>query len=296
MLLKHSKIALCSCSCLHATPLPSVLSSTSSCRPPVRRRRTLHESTSASQVPRRGLQSETCRRSFATIRDSHDSRAARDTPPLPWPTHKEPTPYDIFHISKGAVYNKVRFYELVKLYHPDRKHHTQHDGLPHLTKLERYRLVVAANDILRDPEKRRLYDVYGAGWGGTGDMKNNVREMDRAWRSAPGNASMNATWEDWERWYDERDGKKQQPVFMANGGFAVLVLLFVTVAGWGQATRAGKHSVNLLEMREQKHETVSKGLQHTVAEAAGKSREDRVQRFLRQRDSWAHDSPSGQGR
>jgi hypothetical protein len=195
------------------------------------------------------------------------------------------------------VYNKMRFYELVKLYHPDRKHHTQHDGVPHLTKLERYRLVVAANEILCDPDKRRLYDAYGAGWGGKEDMHSKVREMDRAWRSAPGNASMNATWEDWERWYDARDGKSQQPVFMSNGGFALLIFAFILVAGWGQATRAGKHSVNLLEMREQKHEAVSKGLHDRVAEASGKSREDRVQNFLRQRQGWGYDSPSaGPGR
>lgn len=210
--------------------------------------------------------------------------------------HKEPTPYDIFHISKGAVYNKLRFYELVKLYHPDRKHHTKHDGVPHLTKLERYRLVVAANDILSDPTKRRLYDVYGAGWGGEGDMQSKFREVDRAWRSAPGNASMNATWEDWERWYDERNGKKQQPVFMSNTGFAGVVFLFVLIGAWGQSARAGKHSVNLLDMQEQNHETVSKGLQHRVLESSGKSREDRVENFLRQRQGWGYDTPSNTGR
>lgn len=190
----------------------------------------------------------------------------------------------------------MRFYELVKLYHPDRRHHTQHDGVPHSTKLERYRLVVAANEILSDPAKRRLYDVYGAGWGGNGDMQSKFRKVDKAWRSAPGNASMNATWEDWERWYGERDGKKQVPVFMSNGGFAVLVLFFALVGGWGQSTRAGKHSVALVEMQEQKHEIVSQGLQQRVAEASGKSRQDRVESFLRQRQGWGYDSPSSQGR
>jgi curved DNA-binding protein CbpA len=190
------------------------------------------------------------------------------------------------------VYNKTRFYELAKLYHPDRKHHTKHDGVPHLTKLERYRLVVAANDILSDPVKRRLYDLYGAGWGGKGDMQSKYREVDRAWRSRPGNASMNATWEDWERWYQERDGVKQQPVFTSNGVFAGIVVLLVLIGGWGQTTRAGKHSVGLLEMRDQKHEGVSKELQHRISESSGKSRQDRVETFLRQREGWGYDSPS----
>ena len=43
-----------------------------------------------------------------------------------WPTALNPTPYDIFGHPKDAPYSKHRFYELVKLYHPDRHSHTAH--------------------------------------------------------------------------------------------------------------------------------------------------------------------------
>lgn len=205
---------------------------------------------------------------------------------LPWPTTAKPTPYDIFHLKQGAAYNKARYFDLVKIYHPDRHHHNRHDGIPHLTKLERYRLVVAANDILSDPAKRRMYDLYGAGWAGESDMRRNYNDLDRSWRRQPGNASMNATWEDWEKWYDQRDGKKQEPVYMSNGAFVGVIALFVMIGGWGQATRAGTHSLRLVEEQEKKHEAVSKALHLRHAENQGKTREERIQKFLKQREGW----------
>ncbi|KAJ5294806.1 hypothetical protein N7508_009627 [Penicillium antarcticum] len=38
-------------------------------------------------------------------------------------------------------------------------------GLSKDERVERYRLIVAAHEILSDPQKRTAYDVYGIGWG-----------------------------------------------------------------------------------------------------------------------------------
>lgn len=301
MILKQTSIALCSNGC-HHSPLSLPLSITSSRRPRAASRggQTPSTQTSSEQVSRPAW---TCCRGYASVRRDSTSTASadgkrrrRESQALPWPAAQEPTPYDIFHISKGSPYDKARFFELVKLYHPDRNHHTHHDGIPHPMKLERYRLVVAANTILSDPAKRRLYDVYGAGWGGKSDMESNHREADRAWRQKPGNASMNATWEDWERWYEQRDGKKQEPVFMSNGGFVGVIALLVLIGGWGQATRAGKHSMHLVDMRDEKDQVISHEMQQRLAENTGKSREARVEKFLRQREGWGYDSSSSHGR
>jgi hypothetical protein len=98
---------------------------------------------------------------------------------LRWPSDKKknkkqggvtvpPTPYEIFGQRERSAYSKRRFCALVKLYHPDR--HCQHGGdaelarLSRATKLERYRLVVAANALLSDPVKKAAYDQYGIGW------------------------------------------------------------------------------------------------------------------------------------
>jgi len=228
-------------------------------------------------------------RGYATA--NHDRKDSSSC----WPTSANPTPYEIFNQAKGAPYCKNRFYDLVKLYHPDRHAHNSDDGIPHLTKLERYRLVVAANSILSDPERRRLYDRYGAGWDGESEMRNSYRAADRAWRNEPGNASMNATWEDWERWYQERDGKKQEPIYVSNGGFVGIIALFALIGGWGHLSRAGHHSADLLDMRDQKHASISKEMRQRQSVSANLSKEDRVQHFLRQREGWGYDVPGGEG-
>lgn len=185
------------------------------------------------------------------------------------------------------------FYELVKIYHPDHERHASLDGIPHTAKLERYRLIVAANNILSDPARRRLYDLYGAGWAGQSDMQNSYRTADRTWRKEPGNPSMNGTWEDWEKWHNARDGKKQEPVFMSNGGFVGVVILVMVVGGLAQATRAGSRSAALVDKRDETDSAISKNLRQRHVQSMGLTRRDRVQSFLKQREIWADDRPSG---
>ncbi|KAK5662183.1 hypothetical protein OQA88_8088 [Cercophora sp. LCS_1] len=269
MILRNSAAALCSSSNALLSPSIAITSSWRSSRPP----RVSH------------------RRAFASVQDSDPEDASRGINHPNWPTSPAPTPYEIFNLVKGAPYSKTRFYELVKLYHPDRHPHTAHDGIPHLTKLERYRLVILANNILSDPEKRSLYDQYGSGWEGQADLRERYRDADRAWHRQPGNASMNATWEDWERWRDEQDGKKQQPVFMSNGSFVILIGMFALIGGLEHLTRAESHSANLIDMRDKNHASISKGMHERQSTVAGLSKEARVQHFLRQREGWGYDLP-----
>ena len=107
-------------------------------------------------------------RTYADVHHGNDS-TFRDN--MHWPAPKTPpvtpTPYEIFALPKGGAYSKHKFYELVKIYHPDRHglEGTACAGISHVEKLERYRLVVLAHEILSDPIKRKAYDSYGAGWG-----------------------------------------------------------------------------------------------------------------------------------
>lgn len=235
-----------------------------------------------------------------------DGLSRHDHGGLRWPevtaANTIPTPYQIFNQKKGSPYSKQRFYELVKLYHPDR-----HDldisiyGLSYDTKLERYRLVVAANDILSDPVRRGAYDTYGAGWNGQPDVNGprSSSDPDSPWRSysgqgwggGPRGPSQNATWEDWERWY-QRDAKgPQEPRFVSNGAFVGIIVLFATLGGVGQATRVGNYSMSFLEQRDALHDSVSKDLIRRRKEATNifNSKEERIQSFLKQRD------PAGYG-
>lgn len=161
----------------------------------------------------------------APMSSTHSSSppSSSDTPNLTWPAPgnppRPPTPYAIFAQSPTEPYSKRRFYELVKLYHPDRLKHSPISLTHSPTELtERYRLVIAANVILSSPSKRALYDRSGHGWleafdvseaygGKDGSYKYGTHHRWRTDGSAAYNWPVdqdpmyNATWEDWERWY-----------------------------------------------------------------------------------------------
>ena len=232
------------------------------------------------------------RRSFASIRE--------DAGPPSWPTSKHPTPYEILGLEKGAPYDKrakARYFQLAKLYHPDHHQHNSSDGLSRTAKLERYRLIVAANELLSDTQKRRMYDLYGIGWLNQPAAQSSTHGYDREWHKRPGNPSMNATWEDWEKWYQERDSegeKKQEEIFMSNSGFFAIMGLCIIVGTWVQATRAGANGTKLLDMREEQHLAVTQELWRRQAAIAGLNREARVNNFLQHREfeKWAYDPPN----
>lgn len=281
MIFKKSTIALCS-----SSSFPAFLSSphpghciTSSCNSNTR--------WPQCREPSSVFPGQRC---YATTSDGPKKSAASSDESHTWPSTPHPTPYEIFDQHKSAPYSKTKFYELVKIYHPDRHRHVRGQLLSHTARLERYRLVVAANQILSDPTKRRAYDLYGAGWGGVRSMDNIYRAADRSWRNVPGNPSMNATWEDWERWYNERDGKKneqQQPIYMSNQLFAGVLCVFVVIGGLGQARRAGTNTMNFVEMKDQHHAAISEDMRKRRNEKAFLNKDERVERFLRDREAWA---------
>jgi curved DNA-binding protein CbpA len=226
---------------------------------------------------------------------AYDRGGDRGHDRIPWPdsttANTTPTPYQIFGQKKGSPYSKRRFYELVKLYHPDRHSYSgSRDGLSYATKLERYRLIVAANDILSDPGKRNAYDRYGAGWNEQPGIRGPQDTSDRwgkggGWNS-PYGPSRNATWEDWEKWYKRDEQGNQEPVYLSNGAFVCLVVLFAAVGGIAHAARAGKYSMTYLEHQDALQDDISKELRRRRQETltAYPTREERVHEFLRKRD------------
>ena len=205
-----------------------------------------------------------------------------------------PTPYDILGLKKRSTYSKRRFYELVKIYHPDRNGlesgYLDTDVLPRSIKTERYRLIVTAHEILSDPVKRVAYDKSGAGWDGRPEHdapKYNWRQNnDARWSGFDTNDSpfRNATWEDWEKWY-QRGKAKQEPVYFSNGGFLILVLTAVFLAGFGQSIRVGDYSDVFQRQVEKVHDDASTAIRQRRIESQGfGNRDERLQSFLRSRD------------
>lgn len=217
--------------------------------------------------------------------------------PLHWPAavkpHSTPTPYQILHCGRGEAYTKHRFYALVKLYHPDQCHPASAVAkLPLHVRLERYRMLVAAHDILSDVEKRKAYDTWGHGWAGHHNTPSQHQQRDwdydpTRWASDPRN---NATWEDWERWHGENGGSSHESdaprtVQMSNFTFIALILAFVSVGGVVQSTRFTTFNNSVIERREQIHREASIELRRSQHATMAGDREERIRAFLEHRTS-----------
>ncbi|RDI84072.1 hypothetical protein Vi05172_g5851 [Venturia inaequalis] len=268
-----------------------------------------HQYTSKSKTspPRTTTQYQT-RLTYATVKDglpppdkkqwSQDE--AQIAWPIPEPPHRVPTPYQILNVQRGTVYIKTeRFYSLVKLYHPDRHDHP--DAMSSLStqaRLDRYRLTLNAHAILSDPSKRAAYDLFGAGWAGKDSADTTV--PDFKYTTEARKAAMgNATWEDWEKWYDEfrkpgdpvRTGP-QKPVFLSNSAFISIVAFLAALAGVGQATRAENMSQSFIAQRDAAHDKALAELHRNKGAKSGWNKEQRIEEFLRDRDPEAYHDES----
>jgi curved DNA-binding protein CbpA len=225
-----------------------------------------------------------------------------------WPTKSTscasitPTPYEIFHLDKSAAYSKHKFYELVKIYHPDR--HIAPDNvcsreISHIERLERYRLVILANEILSDPIRRQNYDKNGEGWADhhriinrhtQGYHAEGSRKPYGRGKDCDDSPFANATWEDWERWYarDTNETAKQSYAgnYISPNMFASLILMMAVISGVAQATRAGQYSGSLEEKAQAFTEKTSRFLRTRAETQKMESldSDERVKWFLEKRD------------
>ncbi|KAI8678313.1 J domain-containing protein [Fusarium keratoplasticum] len=277
MPLNKSAVLLFSCNPFPATAVPALPSITSSRGAPPR-----HAASTTSSAYQQ--------RRYATVDHGRRGSSHRDHVPE-WPKTTYPSPYEIFAMRTDDPYTKHRFYQLVKLYHPDKHSHTSDlHHIPHATRLERYRLIVAANDLLSDPSKRQLYDNHGVGWSGgrPQTLNETVRNADRAWRHQAGSAANNATWEDWERWYDARDGKPKDPLYMSNGLFATLVVVMCMIGAFAQMSRVEQSGADYVQMTNQSNLAIGQQVARRTSVAQGRSKDERVDMFLRDRENLAY--------
>lgn len=217
--------------------------------------------------------------------------------PLPPKGQRCPTPYQIFALKKDQAYSKARFYQLVKLYHPD-KNERSDSSISQAMKSERYRLVVAANIILSDPVKRSAYDRIGAGWDGKADITGKAGgdgsgPFQQNWREPSDPVWQNATWEDWERWREAKEDEamgvkreKHSPLYMNNSYFIALIALFALMGSSANVHRAQENGQNFVEQRDIVHDRAAKELRKVRQDVQGMGgREERIQWFLRNREA-----------
>jgi curved DNA-binding protein CbpA len=235
-----------------------------------------------------------CRHRFTRQRRNYVQHR-EDAELLKWPDaakpHQTPTPYQILRCRRGDAYSKHRFYALVKLYHPDRCHASAAvSHLPLHVRLERYRMLVTAHDILSDMEKRKAYDAWGHGWAGHHHTPTAPRHNDwdydpRRWATDPRN---NATWEDWERWHYANDGGKEtdaRTIQMSNFTLMALIFAFVSIGGVVQGTRFNAFHDSAVERRDQIHREASMEYRRSRSATMSGDKDERIKTFLEHRES-----------
>ncbi|KAK4549218.1 hypothetical protein LTR36_007676 [Oleoguttula mirabilis] len=296
MLIKKSSILLRAYTSLHSLPTAS------------------GSSTSSLSRRRESTRQRACRRreqsGYATLAgesQDQDTQQSHGQAERPWPKSLEgqssPTPYQILAMKHNAIYTKARFYEMVKLYHPDLSKDSALNKAAHQVKMERYRLIVAAHTILSDPVRRSAYDRLGAGWDGKADV--GVKEnghagsqpgpFSRSWSDPADPIWQNATWEDWERFHArkaqeqgtaEGGAKEQQTgVYMQNSYFFVLVVILAMVGSSMNYNRAQDAGVYFVEQRDLVHDRAAKELRRVRQDISGMGKEEKIQWFLRQREA-----------
>jgi len=233
------------------------------------------------------------RPSFGATHTSRTYATASDPPEYAytWPSTPTFTPYDVLNLDHDAPYTKRRYFELMKIYHPDRPDnaHPLYRNITPEVRLQRYHIVVSAHELLSDPDKRAAYDQFGTGWKYQPKRYNTVAEATAQWGAYGPTIYANATWEDWERWH-KRHGEKQRNV-VDHRTFTRLVILLALFGGAVQASWISQlntgYEERLREVSEDSMRFLTGRRQHTVQQMP--SNDARVQSFLIRRD------PTGSG-
>jgi curved DNA-binding protein CbpA len=165
--------------------------------------------------------------------------------------------------------------------------------------MQRYRIIVAAHEILSDPVKRDAYDKDGLGWhqrselfaAKSGENQNGQYARYTRQRGSDNSVFRNATWEDWERWYQRNDSNRSRPSTVSHGTFASFLILLSLFAGTAQAVTIGKFSSVVDERAKEANQIRGRFLDGRENETLSQmgSQDARVQNFLIKRD------PSGYG-
>lgn len=192
-----------------------------------------------------------------------------------WPSSTCPSPHQVLGVGGDELrYSKKNFYALVKLYHPDSNiAPPEVASLPPATRLERYHLLVKANEILSDPHKRRLYELGQIGWPKRDANTPTYERARPVYRHTtyayPGMAAPTGL-------------PPEAHMYIVNSLVAIL-LAAVAMAGailQFQDKSARMHSVRVAAIL---NETILEGLDSAVQLQGGTAKEERIIEFLARR-------------
>ncbi|BFZ58911.1 hypothetical protein PYCC9005_005979 [Savitreella phatthalungensis] len=221
-----------------------------------------------------------------------------------FPPQTYPSPYEIFHLDRSCSTSDVkrRYYELVKQFHPDR--------LPGCSEAdnERFRKIVAANDLLTNVSRRASFDKYGMGWAYASPA--NLRGQARAGRmhgsrfdaygSPSRTSSSTSDWHrqqqeyyakpqnrsdggPWDHFYTTRPAPPGERVFTSNANFMGMIAFLAAVGAVVQAMRLGKASQEINDRADKRHFETARDLAQSRRLATDLGKDERIRLFLAQR-------------
>ncbi|WAQ80848.1 hypothetical protein PtA15_1A186 [Puccinia triticina] len=108
-----------------------------------------------------------------------------------FPSSRSPSPFEIFHLPRSASTSQIkeRYYELVKVYHPDvatsKSNNPPSSALREDEITRRFKLIRDAYELLSSPSRRQRYIRFQEGWNDS-----RAQTPNRSWR----NNSTSTTW------------------------------------------------------------------------------------------------------
>ena len=204
---------------------------------------------------------------------------------IPWPTSPNPTPYEIFNLPPTATAAEIkkRYYQLAKKYHPDSRIASTE---LYQERLQRFRQVVQANELLSTARRRRIYDTEGYGWGDMnvndimsdpshwqGNYEGRFRSAGTAYRQRS-NGSFEGSF----------DGNRAQPYYTSNANFAGGIIVIMVLVGVLQFSSVQNRAQKTLERRRVVHERAALNLRDARSNARSSGRRDMIEAFRQRRD------------
>ncbi|UNI15542.1 hypothetical protein JDV02_002066 [Purpureocillium takamizusanense] len=203
----------------------------------------------------------------------HSFSTSRQSELASWPCTATPSPHEILGVKPGQAYSKENFHRLVKLYHPDMYDASVERAIPRAVGLERYRLVIAAHNILSDPQKRRLYETCNEGWGS--GHRPAASQRAGSWDREASTTTNNNT--------EPPSAMRQKPIHTSNATFAMVLLALAMLGAVLQVKRLRSNGERQRMLQIVLQDAIMEELQAWASILDGQSRDDRILAFLARR-------------
>ncbi|TWU77457.1 hypothetical protein ED733_006869 [Metarhizium rileyi] len=199
-------------------------------------------------------------------------------PGLPdWPSSSAPTPHEILGVAPGVPYSKYRFNQLVKMYHPDMVDTDRRvDHIPESVRLERYRLIIAAHNLLSNPSNRQLYESNSQDWSSSGSYRNREGGNCHGFYSQESPTQQSPS------------PMRQRPIHTSNATFAMLLVAISMLGAALQFKRLASSRRDIRRFELVLQEAIQEELHAWASVLQGQSKDDRILAFLARRHGVPH--------